>query len=77
MGLSKERKKQYCKGCHDDIYNYGAGGATECIRLKDAKIVWLKEVHINDRPPWHHKAKRFPDCYRKPKFIYVEPHKKY
>jgi len=78
MSRRTERiKKKYCPGCYDNVYNHGTGGATECWSLNTAKIIWRKEVHINDRPPWKHKAKRLPHCYHRPKFVYVPAYKEY
>lgn len=65
--------KKHCTGCYNNDYNYGLGGAKECWCLKDAKIIWRKEVHVDQRPPWTQKARKFPDCYRKSRYVYVEP----
>ena len=65
-------KKENCSGCYNNIYNCGAGGARECFYFKDAKLVWKKEVHINQCPPFNQKTKRFPSCYRKPQYCYID-----
>lgn len=37
------------------------------------KLIWRKEVHIDQRPPWNQKAKLLPNCYHKPRYVYVGP----
>ena len=64
--------KRKCQGCHNDIYNHGAGGAKECFSLKTAKIIFRKEVHVDQIPPYKQAAKRFPSCYNKPRFCYLD-----
>ena len=69
--------KDYCVGCRDNFYNGNNNlGVKECWCLKDAKLVMKKEVHIDQAPPWNQKAEKFPDCYRKSKFVYVEADRK-
>jgi len=65
--------RKHCAGCYNDIYNHGAGGAKECFSLKTAKVIFRKEVHVDQVPPWKQKARRFPDCYTKPRYCYVTP----
>lgn len=31
--------KQMCRGCYDDVYNHGCGGASECWAFKGSKVV--------------------------------------
>ena len=64
-------KKSNCSGCYNNIYN--GGMAEECWSFKSAKMIWRKEVHIDDVPPWNQKARRFPSCYRKQRYVYVGP----
>jgi len=70
-------KKDKCVGCYNNIYNNGAGGAKECFFLKTAKVIFRKEVHVDQVPPWNQKAKRFPNCYRKQRYVYVDPTRTY
>jgi len=63
-------KKENCIGCYCNIYNNGAGGSTECFMLKTAKIIFRKEVHVDQIPPFKQGFKRFPSCYHKPRYIY-------
>jgi len=65
--------KKHCVGCYCDPYNYGLGGSNECWSLKSAKLVKKKEVSIDQRPPWNQKARTFPDCYHKQRYVYVDP----
>jgi len=68
------KKQKYCEGCYNDIYNTGG----ECWYLKEAKVVDKKKIHINDRPPWDsQEIVRVNDCYRKPKFGFVNPKTRY
>ena len=69
--------KKNCAGCYNNDYNHGLGGANECWFFKDAKIIWRKEVHVDQCPPWNQKAKRFPDCYRRSRYVYVKPEQTY
>ncbi len=66
-------KKSKCLGCYNDVYNHGLGGAKECWSFATAKIIWRKEVHIDQSPPYIQQAKRFPSCYRKRGYVYIEP----
>lgn len=66
-------KKINCNGCYCNEYNYGLGGSKECWSFKSAKIVWRKEVHIDEVPPHTQKAKRFPSCYHKQRYVYLQP----
>ena len=70
-------KKENCRGCYNDEYNYGLGGAKECWCFSTAKLIFRKEVHIDQTPPWNQKAKKFPSCYRKSKYVYVNPDQTY
>lgn len=63
---------KHCVGCYNDFYNDGFKG-TKCWSLKTAKMVWKKEVDVDQLPPWNQKAKRLPSCYRKQRCVYVEP----
>lgn len=76
--MNKREKLRYCSGCRDNFYNgNNPYGFEECWNLKDAKVVWKKEVHIDQRPPWNQKAKRVLNCYRKPRHVYVDPKRTY
>ena len=66
-------KKEDCIGCYNNDYNHELGGAKECWSFDSAKLEMRKEVHIDQRPPWNQKAKRFPSCYRKQRYVYVRP----
>jgi len=66
--------KKYCAGCHDDFYNHKTNCCgKDCWSLPDAKLVWRKEVHIDQRPPWDQKAIRVPDCYHRQRYVYIDP----
>jgi hypothetical protein len=68
--------KKHCIGCRDNFYNGNNPlGVQECWHLKTAKIVWKKEVHIDQRPPWTQKAKRLPNCFQRERHVYVSPDK--
>jgi hypothetical protein len=69
--LTRDDKKKYCSGCHDDIYN--GSMAPECWSLDRAELVMKKEVHIDQVPPWNQKPKKVLSCYHKPRFVYVDP----
>jgi len=70
-------KKEKCSGCYNNDYNYGLGGAKECWCFEDAKLIWRKEVHIDQVPPWNQKAKLLPSCYRRQRHVYVKPNQTY
>jgi len=70
--------KKHCVGCRDNFYNGNNDlGVRQCWSLKSAKLVMRKEVHVDQVPPWNQEARELPDCYRKPRFIYVDPSRKY
>ena len=62
-------RTKYCVGCYNDYYNQSE--PKHCWGLSKARVILRKEVHINDVPPWNHTPKLLPDCYRKPKYVYV------
>jgi len=68
------KKIDRCIGCYNNMYNHGGlhGKNTKCFYFDDAKVIWAKEVHINDIPPYMQKKKRFLDCYKRPKYVYLK-----
>lgn len=71
--MTEKQKLRHCSGCHDNFYNGNNDlGVERCWNLKSAKVVWRKEVSIDQKPPWKQKAKRVLDCYHRPGYIYVE-----
>lgn len=71
----REKQRRYCPGCYDDFYNHQVNldGKRECWSLESAKLVWRKEVSIDQCPPWKQKARRFLSCFRRQRYIYVDP----
>ena len=65
-------KKAFCRGCYNDEYNYGLGGAKQCWGVGSMTVISRKRVHINDVPPWKHEPEQLPDCYRKPQYVFVD-----
>ncbi len=69
-------RRKYCQGCYNNIYNNSTcnpSGTSECWSLDNAVVIWRKEVHVDQIPPWEQKAKRLPNCYRKQRYVYVSP----
>ena len=65
--------KKHCAGCRNNFYNGNNElGVKECWLFKTAKIVWRKEVHIDQIPPWTQAARRFPNCYHRAHFCYLK-----
>lgn len=72
--MTKSEKLKHCAGCRDNYYNCGNNFTTGyCWMIDKMKIVWRKEISIDQRPPWTQKAKRFPHCYRRPRYAYKDP----
>lgn len=70
--MTESEKLKHCAGCHDDFYNQpGNSSKGRCWSLASMKLVWKKEVSVDQRPPWTQKAKRLPECYHRPRFVYV------
>ena len=69
--VSVAAKQMFCKGCYNDEYNNGLGGAKKCWSLDKMMVIQRKRVHINDRPPWNHTPESLPKCYRVPKFAFI------
>jgi hypothetical protein len=71
--MTYTQKRSRCAGCHDEVYHQGCGGSDQCWSFKTMKMVWKKEVHIDQIPPWTQKAKRVPSCYHRPQYVYLSP----
>lgn len=68
----KEKRHKYCSGCRDNFYNdNNPFGIKECLCFKNAKVVWKKRVHMNQRPPWDQKAIRVLDCRHENCYVFV------
>jgi len=77
--MTNKEKEKHCTGCRNNIYNDGGprGHTDQCWSLDKAKIVKKKEVHVSEQPPWNNcKVKKVPNCYSKPKYVYVDPDRK-
>ena len=73
MAMTKKEKLKHCAGCDDDFYNGNNPlGVSECWSLNDAKLVWKREIHISQCPPFTQKPRRFFNCYRRPQYVYVK-----
>lgn len=67
-------KLKHCAGCRNDFYNnHNPYGILTCWHLASAKLIWKKEVHVDQRPPWTQPARRFLDCYHANRHVYVHP----
>ena len=57
--------KSHCAGCHDDVYNHGLGGATECWSLKSAEVLTRYAIGTWTAPtqPGAYTEVRKPSCY--------------
>lgn len=72
--MTDAEKLKHCSGCHDDFYNLpGNSSEGRCWMLDQMKLIQRKEVSIDQVPPWYQKARLFPNCYHKPRFVYVTP----
>jgi len=71
--MTKREKLRHCSGCYNNDYNHGLGGETECWSLPDAKLIWRKRVHVDQRPPWDQKAERYLSCRRESRYVFVKP----
>lgn len=69
---TRTRKSDGCRGCYNDVYNHGLGGARACWHLATAQNVVNVEVHIDKPPPYlsEKPAERF-KCYRRQRFAYL------
>lgn len=74
MNAKETEKAKRCRGCYNDDYNHGLGGATVCWSLASAKLITNVEVHIDKRPPYltEEPTRRF-RCYRRQEFAYLAP----
>jgi len=65
---NKTKKNKYCHGCYNNIYN---SQEKDCWHLGDSEIIWRKEVHIDQIPPYKQPYRRFLSCYRKQRYVYI------
>lgn len=76
--MDKDKKLQYCQGCKDNFYNgNNPYGIKECWCLQGARVVWRKEVHVDQRPPWKQGAIRVLECYKRPRYVYINADREY
>lgn len=71
-GDGKRIDVKHCKGCYNDFYNYLHDGK-RCWHFDSARLVLRKEVHVDQVPPWTQEPIEVPTCYRKPKYVYIDP----
>lgn len=70
--MTKTEKLNHCSGCSDNFYNGNNNlGVNECWLLKSMKLIKRKQVGINDVPPWTWKPKKFPSCYKKAGYVFI------
>lgn len=76
--MTKSEKRKYCNGCRQDFYN-GSNpyGIKECWNLKSARLVWKKQVHINQIPPWKQKPIKVLNCYSCRNYVFVDKNAEY
>jgi len=76
MNAKIRARLKHCVGCHDNFYNHGGRSMKKdglCMSIHRSKVIWRKEVHVDQRPPWKQKAERFLDCYHRPRYAYLPP----
>ncbi|AFY61920.1 hypothetical protein Syn6312_2854 [Synechococcus sp. PCC 6312] len=61
--------KKNCLGCRNNHYNMSGN----CWNLEDAKIIQVKEVPLDQRPPCNQPPSSKPNCYRKQGYVHVKP----
>jgi len=72
--MTEQQKLKRCAGCRNDFYNGNNPlKVKRCWSLDDARIVWKKEVHVNQMPPWNQSAKRVLSCFHRDRYVYVDP----
>ena len=67
-------KKEDCRGCYNDDYNHGLGGATECWSFDRGKKLERKfAIHVDRRPPYgKHLIRKVPPCYTQSRMVFVK-----
>lgn len=69
-----KKSKKNCSGCYNEEYHHGLGGSKECWSYKDATIVQMVRIDINQMPPFDTKrAEPTMSCYRRPQYSFVKP----
>lgn len=68
----KQINKSNCDGCENNFYNgNNPYGIKECWSFKTAKLVFKKQVHMDQIPPWNQKPIKVPDCYHMKHYVFV------
>ena len=73
--MSKKPYVSDCDGCRNNFYNgHNSLGVKRCWSLDDAEFHRVREVHVDQRPPFKHLplVKR-PTCYSKQRFVMLKP----
>jgi hypothetical protein len=65
--------KKHCSGCHNNFYNLDKRFENGCWHLKSARLIMKKKVPVTQSPPWKQTPQRYPDCYRSPGYVFVDP----
>jgi len=68
-------KQSDCSGCRNDFYNdHNPLGVKECWSLKDATMVKVIDIHVDQAPPYRNvEPVSHPSCYKRPRFVHVAP----
>lgn len=67
------KSKELCRGCYNDYYNHGGGGAEGCWSFASAEVCKRAFIHLSMVPPWAVKPVTTLSCYRKEKHVAVKP----
>ena len=71
--MTKDEKKQLCRGCRNDYYNQPGNSTTgECWMLKTAQLVELTRVGYWQNPPYKWQPKQTLNCHRPEGAVWIK-----
>ena len=66
-------KRDKCRGCYNEDYHHGLGGAKKCWSFDRARVVKRAFVHVDQVPPWHNRLEATLSCHIRQRHVAIQP----
>lgn len=72
--MACDKDRSMCRGCYNEDYWHGLGGAKECWSYESAEVVPRIEIPVDMRPPYLSlEPRQVLSCYTKKRYVQVKP----